>query len=343
MTLAGPRRPRPTPAGLAAAAVAAPWVIWAALRALGLERGHPLVAIVAFTPYLAALSPVPVVVALVLRRRAVAAVAAVAAAALLAGIAPRMLDGPQHASADAVRSGTRLTVMSANLRFGHGDAATVLRLVREHDVDVLSLQELTPDALRRLDAAGARTLLPRRSVRTDANWSGLGLMARAPLRAVPSRGPLRQTRLEAVLSPRGGEGAGAGLRVVAVHPLPPVSPANTRAWREALRALPGPHAGGAGAGLPRVLLGDFNATLDHHELRRLLGRGYVDAADATGDGLRPTWPTTGRRPPLTIDHVLFAAPVAVRSLSLHGVPGSDHRALIAELVLPRGGEREPAP
>ena len=70
------------------------------------------------------------------------------------------------------------------------------------------------------------------------------------------------------------------------------------------------------------------------ELRRLLDRGYVDAADATGDGLRPTWPTTGGRLPLTIDHVLFPAPLGVRRVSLHTIPGSDHRAIVAQLVLP---------
>ena len=56
--------------------------------------------------------------------------------------------------------------------------------------------------------------------------------------------------------------------------------------------------------------------------------------NAIGDGLQPTWPTTGGRPPLTIDHVLFAPPILVRRVSLHTIPGSDHRALIAELVVP---------
>ena len=87
--------------------------------------------------------------------------------------------------------------------------------------------------------------------------------------------------------------------------------------------------------MPRVLLGDFNATLDHREIRGLLRRGHVDAADPLGDGLRPTWPTTGRAPPFTIDHMLLPAPVKVSRMSLHTVPGTDHRALIAELVLPQ--------
>ena len=32
----------------------------------------------------------------------------------------------------------------------------------------------------------------------------------------------------------------------------------------------------------RILAGDFNATLDHAELRRLIGRGYHDAAEQAG-------------------------------------------------------------
>ncbi|HEV2060087.1 MAG TPA: endonuclease/exonuclease/phosphatase family protein, partial [Solirubrobacteraceae bacterium] len=169
--------------------------------------------------------------------------------------------------------------------------------------------------------------LPGRAVRPDVRSSGLGLMARAPLRGVPPRPDSPRTSLEALLSPDDG----AALRLVAVHPLPPVSRVNTRRWRSALRHLPDPRAGG----LPRVLLGDFNATLDHHEMRRLLDRGYLDAADATGDGLKPTWPTTGGRPPITIDHVLFPRPIKVARVTLHSVPGSDHRAVIAALVLPR--------
>ena len=57
-------------------------------------------------------------------------------------------------------------------------------------------------------------------------------------------------------------------------------------WRGQLRDLPGP----ADGGVPHLLIGDFNATLDNRALRDMLARGYVDAADATGTGLRPTFP-----------------------------------------------------
>ncbi|MEJ7787976.1 MAG: hypothetical protein WKF96_24510, partial [Solirubrobacteraceae bacterium] len=38
----------------------------------------------------------------------------------------------------------------------------------------------------------------------------------------------------------------------------------------------------------RLIAGDLNATLDHGALRDLLSDGYVDAADATGNGLLST-------------------------------------------------------
>ena len=84
----------------------------------------------------------------------------------------------------------------------------------------------------------------------------------------------------------------------------------------------------------RVLAGDFNATLDHDALRGLIARGYVDAADATGSGLKPTWPVGKRPPGITIDHVLVDRRIAVRSYGVHEVRGSDHRAIVAELRVP---------
>ena len=53
-----------------AVVVALPSVVWALLRTLGVELSYPLVALIAFAPYAALTSPVPVVAALVLRRRA---------------------------------------------------------------------------------------------------------------------------------------------------------------------------------------------------------------------------------------------------------------------------------
>src|ERR1700712_4175733 len=47
-----------------------------------------------------------------------------------------------------------LTVMTSNLEFGRGDAATVVRAVAEQGVDVLVLEEVTPTELSTLRADG---------------------------------------------------------------------------------------------------------------------------------------------------------------------------------------------
>lgn len=306
------------------ALLAAPWLLWALVRTLALDGAHPVVAAMSMTPYVAATVLVPLVVALVARQWIVALLATLALVLFALVLLPRVLDGPQLAGADA--RGRPLVVMTANLFFGRADAREVLRLAREHDVDVLSLQELTPEAVQQLDAAGARRLLPGRVLQPGPSASGTGLMARRPLRPVVMPRSRRPEQLQAALVLPGRRELG----LTAVHPYPPLSAQAVSDWQDVLRALPGPFEGRR----PNVLAGDFNATLDHRALRRLLARGYTDAADATGDGLRPTFPSTRSLPPITIDHVLVPDTIRVRRVSTHEVAGSDHHALIAQLVLP---------
>jgi endonuclease/exonuclease/phosphatase (EEP) superfamily protein YafD len=100
-----------------------------------------------------------------------------------------------------------------------------------------------------------------------------------------------------------------------------------------MRELPGSGDGGL-----RILAGDFNATLDHDELRRLIGRGYRDAAEQAGSGLRMTWPTDKSPLPamVAIDHVLADRRIRVAGARTVAIPGSDHRGVLADLVLPGG-------
>lgn len=301
--------------------LATPWTLWSLARLIGLDVGHPLVAFMAFTPYVAASAPIPVVVAVLLRRWAVAALATLAGVGLLTAVLPRAVDGPREASG---ARGSTLVVMSLNLYGGRADARETLGFVRRYGVDVLSLQELTPEALVRLDAEGARELLPGRVLEARDGAAGSGLMARAPLRRVGPRDTSGAAQPEALLLARSRR----PLRVKAVHPFPPISRRSERDWRREMKDLPDPYDGRA----LRILAGDFNATLDHREFRRLLDAGYVDAADATGDGLRPTWPVGRPHLSITIDHVLLPPGLAARRVTVQEVRGSDHRAVIAELV-----------
>ncbi len=90
-----------------------------------------------------------------------------------------------------------------------------------------------------------------------------------------------------------------------------------------------------GRGVPWLLAGDFNATLDQSRLRDILDRGHRDAGDVAGDGLVPTFPSGSHLiPPVTIDHALADNRFGVVAYSVEDLPGSDHRAVSAEVALP---------
>lgn len=301
------------------------------VRTFGLEAdaGARVVPAMAFTPYVALTAAVPLIVALALRRWAVAGVAVLVGALLAAAVLPRAFAGPRPRVVD----GVPVTLMTSNIYMGSGDARTIVGLVRRHDVDVLAVEELTADAVRRLDAAGLRRLLPHRDVDARDGASGTGLFSRLPLRSLKPYNSLNLNgEPRALVTVPGG---GAPLDVQAVHPPPPIH-GRTPVWTHMLGELPLPDRD---APARRVLIGDFNATLDHARLRRLLGDGgYVDAADATGEGLRTTWPAGRHFPPeLTIDHVLLDPSIRARDVTVSLVPRSDHRAVIADVLVPRFG------
>ncbi|HEX5617126.1 MAG TPA: endonuclease/exonuclease/phosphatase family protein [Solirubrobacteraceae bacterium] len=293
---------------------------WAVMRAFGLEQGFPLVPLISYTPFVVALAAAVVVLALVLRRRGAALVAALAAVALAGMVAPRALGGPTDPDGDA---GAPLRVLTVNMHYGTGSAPALVELVRATHPDVLSVQELTPDLVRRLDAAGLGELLPHYVLAAEDGAGGTGLYA---------RGSLTPTARPATVATMASARLGA-VDLVAVHTQPPLR-RRIGMWDRDLRSLPAADP----EGVLRILAGDFNATLDHAELRRLIDTGYEDAAATVGAGLRPTWPQ-GRRipPPVTIDHVLADKRCGVREVTIHTIPGTDHRAVFAALVLPQGG------
>ncbi|PWR17131.1 endonuclease [Micromonospora sicca] len=303
---------------------AGPGAAWAALRLAGLERG-PLVQAVAFTPYVAVGTLVPLVLALALRRRWPAVVAAVAAVALVGAVTPRAF-----ASGQPAVGGPTLRLLTANLLKGGADPRALVDLVRSRRVDVLAVQEFTPGIAAELDRLGLAELLPYRQLNPEVGTTGSGLYARFPI----SEAGVRRnqgfyfSQAYGTLTLPGAP----PLRVESAHPAAPYAVDVLPDWWTDLRAQPPATPNGRLS----ILAGDFNATLDHAPLRDLIRTGYVDAADQAGAGLAGTWgPYDGDPiPPVAIDHVLADRRIAVRSVTVHALPGSDHRAVLAELRLP---------
>jgi endonuclease/exonuclease/phosphatase (EEP) superfamily protein YafD len=105
-----------------------------------------------------------------------------------------------------------------------------------------------------------------------------------------------------------------------------------RAWRGAQDELSGWATRTTG---PLVVAGDFNASVDHPGMRQLLATGLRDAHEVAGAGRPVTWPNGRMLPPFVqLDHVLVRG-LDVESADDVRVPGSDHDAVIAHLVVPR--------
>ncbi|MFE6864606.1 protein kinase [Nocardia sp. NPDC057668] len=249
-----------------------------------------------------------------------------AAGALAAVAAALWTQFPMLVPDGTAPPGIDVTVMQSNILFGHADADAIVREVRENGVEVLTLAELTPEALARLQAAGLETELPYYYVEPAAGGQGSGVYSRYPLQDA-SRLPrfslhsIRATMLHPERGP---------ITVFQFHPVPPNL--NYPAWQAEMRELrdvldqqPG-----------KVIVGgDFNATYDHTAFRDLLRGRYADAAELVGVGAMPTWPDNqawGRFPLIGIDRVLVADGHATEVHSV-SIPETDHRAVIAKLRL----------
>jgi endonuclease/exonuclease/phosphatase (EEP) superfamily protein YafD len=303
-------------------------VAWTLTRLLGLERGWPLVPLLAFTPWIAAVALIAAVVGAVLRHRLFTLACGACALVLAVLLAPRVI--PNRAPDDA--AGVRLRVLSINVASNPGTASSVRALITRYRPDVVSVLELPLAVVHAYEVAGIPELLPHQVLEPRDGFAGTGLYSRIPMRVTPRPVNTLFAISAASMAPAGA----APLEVFAVHARAPTSPSAARQWLTDLRALPPTGEGGM-----RILAGDFNATLDHHELRRLIARGYHDAGEQAGIGLRMTWSEDSFLPPaVAIDHVLADRRIRVVSARTVPIGGSDHRGVLTELLLPdadRGG------
>lgn len=257
---------------------------------------------------------------LLLRRRAMALLTTLLLAINVVWLVPLFV-------ADTPQQGEALTVLTANLMFGEADPAALVRMVREQHVDVLATEELTPDAITRLRAAGLEDLLPYGELAPHPSADGCGLWSRYPIDRLP---PFR-ARFQAPGAVVHLPSRDVVVRVL--HPFPTNVENGGGLYRRDYAALTSqverldPMA-------TTVLAGDFNASTDNGQLRRLMGDRFRDASEVAGSGLQRTWsPRLGWPALIHLDHVLVDQHVDVRSTEVLDLPGSDHRALLARLVL----------
>jgi endonuclease/exonuclease/phosphatase (EEP) superfamily protein YafD len=318
---------------------ALPVLVLSVFRAVPAEWPVLIVQLLSFTPWLAIPAAVAVVLALLGRSRWLLLSAVALLGCQVFWLFP--LDAARPSPASAVEAaGPAVTVelkaMNINSEYGRADSASIVRLVKDNGIGLLTIQEHTQALEDRLTAEGLDRLLSHRVSDPTDDGAGSAVYSSYPLELV---GVLPDTpfRMPTVRLTAANGATAAVLEVTNVHALPPVG-ARVDQWRSDLRAV----ARLAERPGNRLLIGDFNATYDHSEFRDLLageqgGQGLVDVGTASGFRLVPTWPMDGQLlPGITIDHLVTTRQVASTGYQVQPVPGTDHAAVLATLAIPAG-------
>ncbi|WP_082098747.1 endonuclease/exonuclease/phosphatase family protein [Demequina iriomotensis] len=308
------------------AAVLVPVVV----RLTGWELG-PLAIVVSAVPWVTLVVLVPVVLAIAARAWQLLAASSAVLMLCLIWMAPFYVSEPATGE-------PQLRVATLSLASGTADGGDVVAMVRDHDVDVLVLTELTARSLRELERAGLDAALPYswRNAPDDRidRKSGTGLWSRIPLEDPEALRGFSATTIRAQI-----ELGEEPLTVIAVHPESPNRLEHVQ-WQQDLEALHDVLEAHEG---PVLVAGDFNASFDHRLFRDIVALGYVDAADQAGAGFIPTFPRGDLEPQLSGIRTVFSSPLVVidhvlvrdAGLTATRVDGvevldSDHRGLVVE-------------
>jgi len=240
---------------------------------------------------------------------------------------PRRAPSPRSASESAAPATVTVRVLTLNALHGRADTADLVSLLASLSPDVLAVQELTPELAASLTEAGVADVLPVSYLEPWNGPNGIGLWSRWPLTKLPPVPGTRRQMIRAELN------IGWPLTVTVVHTAAPVG-GRQPIWKQDMEQLRGALAETVGH---QIVAGDFNATRDHKEFRRLLATGLADSADAALRRQWPafTWPTNKWYPPvMRLDHILVTrAGATVRECRTVAVPGSDHLGVLAVIEL----------
>ena len=287
------------------------------------------------------------------RRGAVRALAASLFAVVIAvpgcalGAGGRESEGASSPRFDTVLS-VSLRVMTYNIAAGGGDLARIERTIRGANPDVVALQEVDVHWSARSNFVDQATMLAT-ALGMDARFApiyrlpnaegtkpmreyGLAVLSRLPIVASRNHAITRLSTQEADARPAPAPGfldatidvRGTRVRVFNTHLDYRADPATRIAQVAEMLAI----IGDAG---PAVLLGDLNATPEAPELQPLFQRLRDLWPAAAGPGF--SYPATA--PTKRIDYVLGSWGVSAQAMRVVESPASDHRAVVADLMIVR--------
>lgn len=233
-----------------------------------------------------------------------------------------------------------LRVVSYNTFVGAPDAGHVLRLVEETAPDVILLQEVFAPREEALLAALGETYPHHRVDRTEGVGAVMVLSRHPIARVTPVLDASERSRGTSVIRL---EVEGRALEVASLHlisPCPECGPSLVerlevedsvrRAEIQAVLDQLDPT-------VPAIIGGDLNSGDRSGPYRRLVDAGFTDPQRDVGTGMGFTWPAQGRwlPPVVRVDWVLVRG-LDAAAADVHRAPGSDHRAVVVDLVVGDG-------
>lgn len=315
-----PLRPRHRVTAWAAGLLMVVPALIAACRALDTDATTPVPQLLSVLPWLTVPAALALLLAAASRRRALTFVAVLVLGATAWSAVPYM---PQAVIPYGLPL-ARVKVLAANVEFGQGTASLVDAVRRERP-QLVFVSECDSACRSTLTRTFADALPHYADVRGEGSVGSI-LLSSYPLtdwRMIPAAMGMPGATAEI---------AGVPVRLQLAHPLPPV-PGQVSLWKRELGRVA--DAVAAQRTGPMLVAGDFNASQDHAAFRAVLAAGGLQDAARRADRSRtPTWPMEG--PPLPpfvqIDHVLVRD-FSVRDVRFLDLPGSDHRAVLADLDL----------
>jgi endonuclease/exonuclease/phosphatase (EEP) superfamily protein YafD len=270
------------------------------------------------------MAPAVVVLAVsILRRRAI--LVGVAAVLCLTGyfaIAPAR---STPARPVWLQSAPTFSILSSNVYYLNESSTDAAQTLASKNADVVVVSELTDSMLRTLDDQGFAATYPHRAIVMSTYSNGAGIFSKFPFKETRRWGTDKLPDVDVQLP------TGETIRVLAVHPLPPLDETPSISWNRDLRRLK--DRAKASVDQPFLAVGDFNGSRWQPRFGALLTE-LDDAHESLGKGLSTSWPDNKTIPRFTrIDHALYNQRLFPTAVTDFSVPGSDHRAFTVTLAV----------
>ncbi len=273
--------------------------------------------------YLAAFTFAALTLALACRWK-LAVACTIGASYLASTLAPYYFPSPDKIAANGA---TELKLITYNVHTANQRHAEVTHYLLREDADVVILLEVSPAWI--VDLAPLHSRYPYRYENPRLDNFGLALLSRYPF---TDRSPDASDRFGRPVIDALVQLPDQMIKMIGVHPDPPISALASASRNEMLAALlsppsdrPRPH--------PFIAAGDFNLSqFSPHFADLVRMSGLRDTA--VGHGVSPTWMRTNPLFAVPIDQVLVSPDITVRSRSIGPALGSDHNPVVLQLALP---------